>query len=156
MAEGGPLQMSLSGQQDLAEISCDDFPGELLVACRNPELAADRARKREDLLAATEQLLALVNARVQAGKLAGSGPIGIAVGKVIRKYKTAKHFEIIITGTTLAVAPQAGPDRCRGRPGRVLRAAHPHHRRRAGRPRRGHRLQEPQVRRAGFPAHRIR
>jgi hypothetical protein len=104
MADDGPLQMSLFDQQDLAEISCDDFPGERLVACRNPVLAAGRARKREDLLAATEQLLAPVTARVRAGKLAGSGPIGVAVGKVISKYKTAKHFEITITGTTLTVA----------------------------------------------------
>jgi hypothetical protein len=104
MADDGPLQMSLFDQQDLAEISCDDFPGERLVACRNPVLAADRARKREDLLAATEQLLAPLIARVQAGKLAGSGPIGVAVGKVISKHKTAKHFEITITDTTLTAA----------------------------------------------------
>src|SRR5690242_18653014 len=58
MAEDGPLQLSLFDEQDLAEISSDDFPGERLVACRNPVLAADRARKREDLLAATEKLLA--------------------------------------------------------------------------------------------------
>ena len=70
MADGGPLQMSLSGQQDLAEITSGDFPGERLVACRNPVLAADRARTREDLLAATEKLLAPVIARVQAGSLA--------------------------------------------------------------------------------------
>jgi hypothetical protein len=104
MADDGPLQMSLFDEQDLAEITSDDYPGERLVACRNPVLAADRARKREDLLAATEQLLAPIAARVQAGKLAGAGPIGIAVGKVISKYKTAKHFEITITDTTLAVA----------------------------------------------------
>ena len=67
MADDGPLQMSLFDQQDLAEITSDDFPGERLVACRNPVLAAGRARKREDLLAATEQLLAPLIARVQAG-----------------------------------------------------------------------------------------
>jgi transposase len=104
MADDGPLQMSLFDQQDLAEITCDDFPGERLVACRNPVLAADRARKREDLLAATEQLLAPIITRVQAGKLAGAGPIGVAVGKVISKYKTAKHFEITITDDSLAIA----------------------------------------------------
>jgi hypothetical protein len=103
MAGDGPLQLSLFDEQDLAEISHPDYPGERLVACRNPALAADRARKREDLLAATEQLLAPVIARVQAGKLAGSGPIGIAVGKVISRYKTGKHFEITITGDSLAV-----------------------------------------------------
>ena len=67
MADGGPLQLSLFDQQDLAEITSDDFPGERLVACRNPVLAAERARKREDLLAATEKLLAPIIARVQAG-----------------------------------------------------------------------------------------
>jgi hypothetical protein len=104
MAEGGPLQMSLFDQQDLAEITCDDYPGERLVACRNPVLAAERARKREDLLQATEKLLAPVIARVRAEKLTGAGPIGVEVGKVISKYKTGKHFEVTITDTTLAVA----------------------------------------------------
>jgi hypothetical protein len=103
MADGGPLQMSLFDEQDLAEITSPDFPGERLVACRNPVLAADRARTREDLLAATERLLAPVIARVQAGRLAGAGPIGVEVGKVISTYKTGKHFSIAITDTSLAV-----------------------------------------------------
>jgi hypothetical protein len=103
MADGGPLQLSLFDQQNLAEITSPDFPGERLVACRNPVLAADRARTREELLAATEKLLAPVIARVQAGKLQGAGDIGVAVGKVISKYNTGKHFEITITGTSLAV-----------------------------------------------------
>ena len=66
MADGGPLQMSLFDEQDLAEITSPGFPGERLIACRNPVLAADRARTREDLLAATEKLLAPLLARVQA------------------------------------------------------------------------------------------
>jgi Transposase DDE domain len=103
MADGGPLQMSLFDEQDLAEITSGDFPGERLVACRNPVLAADRARTREDLLAATEKLLAPLLARVQAGKLAGAGPIGVEVGKVISRYKTGKHFTVTITDDTLAV-----------------------------------------------------
>ena len=70
MAEDGPLQLSLFDQQDLAEITSGDFHGERLVACRNPVLAAERARKQEDLLAATEKLLAPVLARVRSGKLA--------------------------------------------------------------------------------------
>src|SRR5437773_11138629 len=82
MADGGPLQMSLFDQQDLAEITSDDYPGERLVACRNPVLAADRARKREDLLQATERLLAPIIARVRAGRLAGAAETGVAVGKV--------------------------------------------------------------------------
>jgi len=104
MADDGPLQLSLFDQQDLAEITSPDFPGERLIACRNPVLAADRARKREDLLQATEKLLAPVIARVQAGRLAGAGPIGVEAGKVIARYKTAKHFELTITDTGLAVA----------------------------------------------------
>ena len=102
MAEGGPLQLSLFDEQDLAEITSPDFPGERLVACRNPVLAADRARKREDLLQATEKLLAPILARVQAG-LAGAGPIGVEAGKVISKYKTGKHFAITITDTGLTI-----------------------------------------------------
>ena len=68
MADGGPLQMSLFDQQDLAEITSDDYPGERLVACRNPVLAAERARKRQDLLAATEKLLAPLIARARSGR----------------------------------------------------------------------------------------
>jgi len=104
IAEGGPLQLSLFDQQDLAEISSEDYPGERLVACRNPVLAADRARKREDLLQATEKLLAPIVARVQAGRLAGAAKIGVEVGKVISRYKTGKHFEVTITDDSLAVA----------------------------------------------------
>jgi hypothetical protein len=104
MADGGPLQLSLFDEQNLAEITSPDYPGERLIACRNPVLAADRARTREELLAATEKLLAPIIARVQAGRLTGAGAIGVAVGKVISKYKTGKHFTITITDTSLAVA----------------------------------------------------
>jgi len=103
MADDGPLQLSLFDQQDLAEITSPDFPGERLIACRNPVLAADRARKREDLLGATEKLLAPLIARVQAGRLAGAGPIGIEAGKVINTYKTAKHFAVTITDHSLTI-----------------------------------------------------
>jgi hypothetical protein len=101
MADDGPLQMSLFDQQDLAEITSPDYPGERLVACRNPALAADRARKRAELLAATERLLVPVIARVRAGRLAGAAQIGVAVGKVIGKHNTGKHFEVTITDTSL-------------------------------------------------------
>jgi hypothetical protein len=103
MADDGPLQLSLFDQQDLAEITSDDFPGERLIACRNPVLAADRARTRDELLAATEKLLAPIITRVQAGRLQGAGEIGVEVGKVISTYKTGKHFAVTITGTTLAI-----------------------------------------------------
>jgi hypothetical protein len=108
MAGDGPLQLSLFDQQDLAEITSDDFPGERLIACRNPVLAADRARKREDLMAATEKLLAPIIARVTAGRLAGAGPIGVEVGKVISTYKTAKHFHVTITDASLTVTRRQG------------------------------------------------
>jgi hypothetical protein len=104
MAQDGPLQLSLFDEQDLAEITSDDYPGERLVACRNPVLAADRARKREDLLTATEKLLAPLIARVAAGRLTGAAAIGVEVGKVISKYKTGKHFEVTITDDSLTVA----------------------------------------------------
>src|SRR4029077_20348501 len=103
MAEGGPLQLSLSDEQDLAEITSPDFPGERLVACRNPVLAADRAPQRGDLLYATEKVLAPLIARGAAGRLAGAAAIGVEAGKVISKYKTAKHFTLTITDTSLTV-----------------------------------------------------
>src|SRR6266581_5766833 len=103
MADDGPLQLSLFDQQDLAEITSPDYPGERLIACRNPVLAADRARTRSELLAATEKLLAPVIARAQAGRLTGAGEIGVAVGKVISRYNTGKHFDVVITDTSLTV-----------------------------------------------------
>jgi transposase len=103
MADDGPLQLSLFDQQDLAEITSPDFPGERLIACRNPALADERARKREALLTATEKLLAPVITRVAAGRLPGADKIGTAVGKVIGKYKMAKHLDVTITDDSLAV-----------------------------------------------------
>jgi hypothetical protein len=102
-ADDGPLQMSLFDTQDLAEIHHPDFPGERLIACRNPLLAAERTRKRNALLAATEHLLAPIIARVAAGRLAGADKIGVAVGKVINKYKVGKHFDYQITDTSLTI-----------------------------------------------------
>ncbi len=95
----GPLQMSLFDTQDLAEIAHPDYPGERLIACRNPALAAERTRKRADLLAATDKLLAGVADRVTRGTLTGAGEIGKAVGKVIDKHKMGKHFHTTITDT---------------------------------------------------------
>ena len=99
-ADTGPLQMSLFDTQDLAEISHPDFPGERLIACRNPLLAAERTRKRHDLLAATEHLLEPIIARAAAGRLSGADKIGVAVGRVINKHKMAKHFHYTITDTS--------------------------------------------------------
>ena len=102
-AEDGPLQMSLFDTHDLAEISHPEFPGERLIACRNPGLAAERARKRDELLAATDKLLDPIIDRVNAGRLAGADAIGVALGKVINKYKVGKHFHYQITDTSLAI-----------------------------------------------------
>jgi transposase len=102
-ADDGPLQMSLFDEQNLAEISHPDYPGERLVACRNPFLAAERARKRGELLAATEDLLAPITAAVTAGRLHGADAIGVKVGKVIDKYKMAKHLDVAITDTSLSL-----------------------------------------------------
>jgi len=100
-AADGPLQMSLFDDHDLAEITHPDYPGERLIACRNPALATLRAAKRESMLAATETLLATIATRVSGGKLAGADAIGVALGKVIDKYKMAKHLTYQITDTTL-------------------------------------------------------
>jgi hypothetical protein len=101
-ADDGPVQMSLFDTQDLAEITHPDYPGERLIACRNPALAAQRAAKRESMLAATEALLDKITTRVAEGRLAGADAIGVAVGKVIDKYKMAKHLTYQITDTALS------------------------------------------------------
>jgi hypothetical protein len=101
--ENGPLQLSLFDQQDLVEISHPDYPGERLVACRNPLLASERARKRDALLVATEAVLAPIAAAVSEGRLVGANQIGLRVGKVVNKYKVAKHFDLAITDTTLTI-----------------------------------------------------
>jgi hypothetical protein len=101
MEDDGPLQLSLFDEQDLAEITSGDFPGERLIACRNPALAGERARKREALLAATEKLLAPIAARAAAGRLAGAAEIGKKAGEVLNKYKVARHFDVTITDASL-------------------------------------------------------
>jgi hypothetical protein len=101
-ARDGPLQMSLFDTHDLAEISHPDYPGERLIACRNPALAAERTRTRNDLLAATEAALAAIAERVERGTLTGAGRIGEAVGKVITNNKVGKHFQPTITDTTFS------------------------------------------------------
>ena len=92
MAGDGPLQLSLFDEQDLAEITSPDFPGERLIACRNPFEAAKRARTRDELLAATEADLGKIAAQVAAGRIKDPDKIGVAAGKVINKRKVAKHF----------------------------------------------------------------
>jgi Transposase DDE domain len=104
LATDGPLQLGLFDQLSLAEISHPDFPGERLVACRNPALATERARKRDELLAATEVELDKIVRLVEAGKLKGAAKIGVRVGKVAGKYRVAKHFDLQITDTTFSYA----------------------------------------------------
>jgi hypothetical protein len=101
-ADDGPLQMSLFDQANLAEITHPHYPGERLVACRNPALATERARKRLALLESTDVELAKITAAVAAGRLAGAGRIGIRVGKVVGRYKMAKHYQLDITEDTFA------------------------------------------------------
>lgn len=102
-ADNQPLQLSLFDEQDLAEISHPDYPGERLVACRNPALAGERARKRTALLEATEKVCAPLINSVADGRLHGAAKIGVKVGRIIDKYKMAKHFDVTITDTTLAI-----------------------------------------------------
>ena len=114
-AEGGPLQLSLFDERDLPTgqarglkaheiVAPEAFPGERLIVCRNPLLADERARKREDLLAATERDLSRISLAVQRkrGPLRGTAEIGIAVGAVLDKHKVAKHFEVTIGDASLA------------------------------------------------------
>ena len=102
LVEQGHLQLGLFDQRNLAEITSPDYPGERLVACRNDALAKLRAHKRESLLQATEALLALIKASVDAGRLAGPDKIGVQVGKIINRHKVAKHFELSIGDAALA------------------------------------------------------
>ena len=106
MTPSGAIQLSLFDQRDLAEITAPDYPGERLVVCRNPLLAEERARKRRELIDATEKKLTAIAARVRRAKrpLRGKDKIGLAVGAVINRYKMAKHFTVTITddGVTFA------------------------------------------------------
>ncbi len=119
LVDAGPLQLDLFDERDLAEISAPDYPGERLVVCRNAELAAERARKREDLLAATERDLSRIAmaTRRKRRPLRGKAEIGLAVGAVVDRHKVAKHFELTITETgfsyrrrTAAIAAEARLD----------------------------------------------
>jgi len=104
LVEGGALQLGLFDDRDLFELAHPDYPGERLVACRNPELAKLRAHKRQDLLAATISELEKVQHRVASGRLRGRVDIGLRVGRVINKYKVAKHFALTITDTAFQFA----------------------------------------------------
>src|SRR5258705_5635893 len=100
LAAGGPLQMSLFDVHDFAEIEHPGYPGERLICCWNPVLAAERARKRQALLTATRTDLDKIVASAAAGRLKDPDKIGVRVGKDIGKHKMAKHFITQITGTS--------------------------------------------------------
>ena len=104
LVEQGQLQLGLFDERNLVELSSPEYPGERLVACRNPQLAKLRAIKREALLAATEKNLLAIKARVDAGKLHGADEIGLRVGKIINQYKVAKHFELTIADNSFTFA----------------------------------------------------
>jgi Transposase DDE domain len=102
LVEGGDLQLSLFDERDLVEIASPEYPGERLVVCRNPVLAAERARKREALLAATEEQLARVAALVERGRLRTAAAIGLRAGRVVDAKKMAKHFELEVADGVFA------------------------------------------------------
>ena len=96
LAREGAFQPSLFDEQNLAEVRSPDFPGERLVVCRNPLVAEERRRKREDLLLATEAELAPIQQRVDRGQLVEAGEIGLAVGPAVKRYRMKKHFQLDI------------------------------------------------------------
>src|ERR1700741_901972 len=111
LVDAGELQPSLFDARELAEIPSLYYPGERLVVCRNPLLADERSRKRRELLGATEEKLRQIQARVRRTKrlLRGRDAIGVAVGKIINRYKMAKHFDIPITETDLVIERRSKP-----------------------------------------------
>ncbi len=117
LVDAGDLQLGLFDERNLAEITSPEFPGERLVVCRNPALAVERARKREALLAATEDALAKVAAAVSRGRLRDAAAIGLRAGRVVDAKKMAKHFELEIADghfaahrRTQAIAAEAALD----------------------------------------------
>ena len=96
LVKDGSVQLGLFDERNLFSFEHDDYPGEQLVACRNPELAKLRAHKRDSLINATKVLLDKIRGMVERGRLSGADAIGVRTGKVINKYKVAKHFELHI------------------------------------------------------------
>ena len=107
LIEQGQLQLDLFDERNLLELSSPDYPGERLMACRNPQLAKRRAHTREALLEATEKALEKIKTRVDAAKLFGKEVIGVRVGKIVNQYKVAKHFELEIGEATFSFRRRA-------------------------------------------------
>ena len=108
LAKAGQLQPDLFDERNLISFTSEDYPGERLVACRNPELARLRVGKRKDLIAATSRELERIAGMVASGRLAGRDKIGVRVGKVIGKYKVGKHFDLNIQDAALAFSVNGG------------------------------------------------
>ncbi|HET6745801.1 MAG TPA: IS1634 family transposase [Candidatus Limnocylindria bacterium] len=106
LVDGGALQLSLFDERDMAAITAPEFPGERLIVCRNPDLARERRRKREALLAATERDLTALAAAVARRRrpLSGAAAIGLKVGAVLDRHKMAKHFELTISDDRFSFA----------------------------------------------------
>jgi hypothetical protein len=104
LVDGGVLQLSLFDERNLAEITDPAYPNERLVVCKNPVLAEERSRKREDLLRATEAKLAPIVVAVETGRLKGAAEIGLRTGRVVNVHKVAKHFDLTITDDRLVVS----------------------------------------------------
>ena len=106
LLNSGAIQLTLFDKRDMASITSPEFPGERLVVCRNPDLAAERGRKREELLAATEKELAAIRTRVgrRRDPLRGTAEIALAVGAVLNTYKMKKHFDLTITDDSFSFA----------------------------------------------------
>ena len=102
LARQGVIQLSLFDEMNLAELTSDDFAGERLIACRNPAVAAERARKRAELLTATDTELDKVTAAVNEGRLKDPGKIGVRVGRILNRFKMSKHYQLTITDSSFA------------------------------------------------------
>jgi transposase len=106
LLNSGALQLTLFDQRDMASITSPDFPGERLIVCRNPDLAAERARKREELLAETEKDLGRIKAAVERRRnpLRGTAEIALEAGEVLNTHKMKKHFDLAITDSEFRFA----------------------------------------------------
>ena len=104
LAADGALQLGLFDKRNLFEFTHADYPGERLIACRNPQLSKQRAHKRQALLEATVEQLEPIRQRVAAGRLKGKDRIGLCVGKVLNRYKVGKHFDLVIGDASLEYA----------------------------------------------------
>jgi len=107
LADGGALQLDLFDDRNLIAFTHEDFPGERLIACRNPDLARLRAAKRNDLIAATTAELDKVADMVTGGRLQGRDKIGVRLGKVLDKYKVGKHFDYVIKDASFSLSVNA-------------------------------------------------